>query len=132
MLDRMPVPSAPSVFERHPKKTLAAVWAVFLVLFVAAAEAGLKYFAGLGRPVLFDAHPAYGYRLKPNQETWRFGGAHFKINNLGLRAAADWDGSPEGKVLFLGNSVTYGGNHIANEALFSERAVHDLGVVPPL
>ncbi|MGH8740456.1 MAG: hypothetical protein ACREUN_06060, partial [Burkholderiales bacterium] len=81
---------------------------------------------GLGRPVLFYAHPTYGYRLQPNQETWRFGGAHFKINNLGLRASHDWDRSPRNKILFLGDSVTYGGNHISNEDLFSEAATREL------
>src|SRR6185503_15739006 len=62
----------------------------------------------------------------PNQETWRFGGAHFKINNLGLRAAEDWDDDIRGKVMFVGDSVTYGGNHISNEDLFSTLAVKGL------
>lgn len=117
-----------SIFERHPKKTLAVVWIALLLLLVAGAEVALKSLAGLGRPVLFEPHPAYGYRLRPNQETHRFGGAHFKINNLGLRAAADWDARTEGKVLFLGDSVTYGGNHLSNGDLFSEVAVRGLGV----
>jgi hypothetical protein len=38
----------------------------------------------------------------------------------------DWDGNPRDKVLFLGDSVTYGGNHISNGELFSELAVKDL------
>jgi hypothetical protein len=114
------------VFEQHPKATLAGVWIIFLLLFLAAAEIGLKQLSGLGRPVLFYPHPAYGYRLQPNQETWRFGGAHFKINNLGLRAAGDWDADPSDKVLFLGDSVTYGGNHISNHQLFSELAAQGL------
>jgi hypothetical protein len=108
-----------SVFERHPKTTLAVVWLAFLVVFTVAAEVLLKKFFGLGRPVLFQAHPAYGYRLQPNQETWRFGGAHFKINNLGLRAQRDWDERTEGRIVFLGDSVTYGGNHVSNHELFS-------------
>jgi hypothetical protein len=115
-----------SVFERHPRATLAAVWLVFLVIFAAVAEIGLKQLSGLGRPVLFYAHPAFGYRLLPNQETWRFGGAHFRINNLGLRASGDWDAGVRDKVLFLGDSVTYGGNHISNHELFSEIAVRGL------
>ncbi|HEX6268095.1 MAG TPA: hypothetical protein VFZ81_14520 [Burkholderiales bacterium] len=115
-----------SVFERNPKKTLAAVWLAFLVLFAVAAEVALRQLSGLGRPVLFYSHPAYGYRMLPNQETWRFGGAHFRINNLGLRAGEDWRPGGEGKVLFLGDSVTYGGNHISNEDLFSELAVRKL------
>ena len=40
--------------------------------------------------MLFYSHTSYGYRMRPNQETWRFNGAHFKINNLGLRAKGDW------------------------------------------
>jgi hypothetical protein len=115
-----------SVFERHPIAVLACVWLVFLALFVVAAELALMRFSGLGRPVLFEAHPVYGYRLKPNQETWRFGGAHFRINNLGLRAREDWDAGIRDKVLFLGDSVTYGGNHISNHELFSELAVRGL------
>jgi len=111
-----------SVFERHPRTMLALFWLAFLLLFFLASEIALRQLTGLGRPVLFQAHPAYGYRLKPNQETWRFGGAHFKINNLGLRAQRDWDSSREGKILFLGDSVTYGGNHVSNEELFSEVA----------
>lgn len=121
----MSVTSA-SVFERHPRATLAAVWFVFLLLFALVAEVGLKQLSGLGRPVLFQAHPAYGYRLQPNQETWRFGGAHFKINNLGLRAREDWDPGIRDKILFLGDSVTYGGNHISNDQLFSELAARGL------
>lgn len=116
----------PSVFERNPKKTLACVWLAFLLLFAALAEMALRQLSGLGSPVLFYAHPVYGYRMQPNQETWRFGGAHFRINNLGLRAREDWDRGVRDKVLFLGDSVTYGGNHISNEQLFSERAVQGL------
>lgn len=112
-----------SAFERHPRITLALVWLAFLLVLIVAAELLLKRLTGLGSPVLFQAHPAYGYRLKPHQETWRFGGAHFKINNLGLRAEHDWDAAREGKILFLGDSVTYGGNHVSNRDLFSEVAV---------
>ncbi len=119
-------PPEASVFERHPKATLACVWLLYLVLFVVVAEVALKQLSGLGRPVLFHAHPSYGYRLQPNQETWRFGGAHFKINNLGLRAREDWDPGIKDKILFLGDSVTYGGNHISNKDLFSELAVQGL------
>jgi hypothetical protein len=115
-----------SVFERHPRAAMAVFFLAFLMLFAIGAEVALKSFTGLGRPVLFYENPVYGYRMKPNQETWRFGGAHFKINNLGLRASEDWDPSPKGKILFLGDSVTYGGNHISNADLFSEHAVRGL------
>lgn len=118
--------SGPSVFERHPRATLVCFWLGFFLLFAVVAELALKQLTGMGRPVLFYAHPSYGYRMLPNQETWRFGGAHFKINNLGLRARDDWDRGTQNKVLFLGDSVTYGGNHISNEDLFSETATKDM------
>ena len=116
-----------SVFERHPRLTLAGFWLVFFVLFAGVAEVALRHFTGMGNPVLFYSHPAYGYRMLPNQETWRFGGAHFKINNLGLRANEDWDSARRGRILFLGDSVTYGGNRISNEDLFSAVAARGLG-----
>jgi hypothetical protein len=118
--------SEDSVFERHPKTTLVCVWLVFLLLFAAVVEISLRQLSGLGHPVLFYMHPSYGYRMQPNQETRRFGGAHFKINNLGLRASRDWDSAIENKILFLGDSVTYGGNHISNHELFSEVAVRNV------
>jgi hypothetical protein len=116
----------PSVFERHPRITLACFWLAFLLLFSLAAELALRKFTGMGNPVLFYAQPVYGYRLLPNQETWRFGGAHFKINNLGLRADEDWDPVKRDKILFVGDSVTYGGNRISNEDLFSAVAAQGL------
>jgi hypothetical protein len=115
-----------SLFERHPKKTLAALWLLVLLAFAVVAEIALRQFTGMGRPQLFYKHPAYGYRLQPNQETRRFGGAHFKVNNLGLRAMQDWDSRIEDKILFIGDSVTYGGNRVANQDLFSEVAVAPL------
>lgn len=115
-----------SVFERHPKTTLLFIWLIPLGIFLILAEVMLQRSSGLGHPVLFFEQPSFGYRLQPNQETYRFGGAHFKINNLGLRANQDWDSDVEDKVLFLGDSVTYGGNHISNEELFSEIALNKL------
>lgn len=117
---------AGSLFERHPKKTLATVWIAALLGFAVATEIALREWSGMGRPQLFYKNPLYGYRLQPNQETWRFGGAHFRINNLGLRAMQDWDSRIEDKILFVGDSVTYGGNRISNEDLFSEVAASTL------
>jgi len=115
-----------SLFERHPKYTFMLIWLFFLLVFLVLSEVMLKQFTGLGSPVLFHKSSSFGYRLQPNQEITRFFGAHFKINNLGLRSKEDWDASVESKILFVGDSVTYGGNHISNEELFSEVAVKNL------
>jgi hypothetical protein len=78
---------------------------------------------GLGDPVLYDTNPRYSYRPRSDQTVRRLGGARVHLNNLGLRADADWDRSVANKVLFLGNSVTYGGSYVSNDELFSHVAL---------
>lgn len=82
---------------------------------------------GLGNPLIYDSNPVYGYRPLPNQERSRFWGARIKINNLGLRAEEQWVEDTSDKILFLGDSVTYGGSYIDNKELFSYLAVEGLG-----
>jgi len=113
-------------FERHAWITLSACYLFGLVLLLLGTEFILRRNAGLGDPVLYVRDPGCGYRLRPNQEKCRFYGASFRINNLGLRSQQDWDEQTSNKILFLGDSVTYGGSHIGNEALFSEIAVQAL------
>jgi hypothetical protein len=112
-------------FIRHPVVTLMVFWVGALLICLLAIEVFLRCFSGLGNPPLYDLSPLYGYRLKANQVIEPKGGAGFlyaarlTTNNLGLRAAADWDADPTGKILFLGDSVTFGGQYIADSQLFS-------------
>jgi hypothetical protein len=91
-------------------------------------ELFLRTFSGLGNPPLYDLSPLYGYRLKANQliePRWSIGflyGARITTNNLGLRGAAEWGPNPAGKILFLGDSVTYGGQYVSDTQLFSSVA----------
>ena len=112
-----------------PKVVLAqqaALVAGSLAVVLLALEMGLRLTLGLGNPVLYESNPLYGFRPRPDQEVTRFGGARIRINNLGLRADSDWDSNIEDKVLFLGDSVTYGGSYIDNRELFSTIAVENL------
>lgn len=95
-----------------------------LVIGLAVIEIGLRLF-GVGRPVLYDANALYGYRPRPNQTLSPMFGPTIRINNLGLRCDDDWDATTDGRVLFLGDSVTYGEN-LSNAELFSSLAVRDL------
>jgi len=115
-----------SWLERNPKKTNALISIVALILVMISAELILRCFFGLGNPVLYDSNPLYGFRLIPNQETVRFHGAKIKVNNLGLRTNEDWDNNTGDKVLFLGDSITYGGSYISNNELFSALCVKQL------
>lgn len=105
------------------KRILAIVFLlVFVLLAILATELILRRF-GLGNPVVYDSSPLYGYRALPNREYVRFGGSTIKFNNLGLRTNSDWDEIKTNKILFLGDSVTYGGSYIDNNELFSQVTV---------
>ncbi len=116
-----------NVFERNKKKVCMVLVLALASVAALTAEIFLRKVMGLGNPVLYDSNPLYGYRPLPNSEYHRFHGARLRFNNLGLRAESDFDGDPNNKVLFLGDSVTYGGSYIDNKELFSYLAVDDLG-----
>lgn len=105
------------------------IWIIYLAAIGAfgiwALNFSLSKFYGLGEPVIYDDNPLYGYRPLPNQDMTRFKGKRIKINNLSLRCNTDWDSTKNGKVLFLGNSVTYGGSYIDNDELFSSLVFKD-------
>lgn len=115
-------------FARHPVATISILLIVAVLLCLVAGELILKTFTGLGSPPLYELSPLYGYRLKANQVINPEGGqgilyaARLTTNNLGLRAADEWDANPAGKMLFLGDSVTYGGQYISDRQLFSSLA----------
>jgi lysophospholipase L1-like esterase len=113
-------------FERHPTITLLCLWVLLGGFALGGIEWAAKRFMGLGNPVVYQSHPIFGYRPIPNQDLTRFKGKVLKFNNLGLRADTDWDASPTSKILFLGDSVTYGGSYISNKELFSNLVAYAL------
>ncbi|MEQ9639860.1 MAG: SGNH/GDSL hydrolase family protein [Alphaproteobacteria bacterium] len=91
-----------------------------LALVLAASELVLRAI-GLGDPVLYDAHPAYGYAPHPNQQRERRRGAVVTIDSRGLRTPVDWRQPAAHHILFIGDSVTYGGSYVDDRELFSEQ-----------
>jgi len=113
-----------NVFEKYPKLTIAWVLVVFSIAGIVGLEYTARALFGLGKPVIYSSHPVYGYRPIPNQSVSRRQYDKVIINNLGLRALQNWDiKNTHHKVLFLGDSVTYGGSYVSNEQLFSTLAV---------
>ena len=116
----------PSIVERY------SVFFIFIfalgtcVLGVFTLEGMARYF-GLGQVVVYQSSPIVGYRPGPNQSVVRKNaGVH--LNNLGLRATEDWSAaSMAPRVLFLGDSITYGGSYIDNTELFSTLSAEALG-----
>lgn len=76
--------------------------------------------AGLGSPILFYANASYRFAPQPNQRQVRQRGAHVSLDSKGLRNTADWSAPADAKILFIGDSVTWGGTYIDDKATFSD------------
>lgn len=100
------------------------VAARFVIGLVALAGAMLAVecflrLAGYGQGMRFRRDPSWGYLMEPNQAVYTWG-REIRINGLGLRGPDLTSPKARGveRVLFLGDSVTYGGGRIAEHELF--------------
>lgn len=81
---------------------------------------------GLGDPIRYDSDFVYGYSPKENQNKKRFKGTNISINDVGLRSIVDWKKSNnKKKIVFYGDSVTYGGSYIDDKKTFSHLICND-------
>jgi hypothetical protein len=105
---------------RSPLLRRVAAGALGMALALVAGELALRAI-GLGDPVLYDNRLAYGYRPLPSQTRARIGGARVHVNALGVRGpeAAPDRAADTTRLLFLGDSVTWGGTYVDDDALFA-------------
>lgn len=109
----------PSGKSRGSRATVLIVAALAALL--AGAELSLRFIFGLGNPVLVAPDPASDYILKPNQNVYRFF-CHTRTNACGMRSDP-FSAVPDSgtlRVLFIGDSVTYGTSHVDQSKIFSE------------
>ena len=97
----------------------------FILVSISLTEIYLKYL-GLGDPVRYDSNLIYGYAPKINQKKSRLKNATITINNLGLRSINDWGNSQTNKIVFFGDSITYGGSYIDDKKTFSHIVCKEL------
>ena len=81
---------------------------------------------GLGDPIIYKTNLSYRYAPSPNQSVIRLNKSKITINDKSLRATQRWDSKNLNKILFLGDSVTYGGSYIDDKEIFSELVCHNL------
>ena len=77
-------------------------------------------FIGLGKPILYQGDPLVGYRLKPNQRVQRLKKKFVTTNKEGFRISKKDGKKSIKKIVFIGDSVTYGGSYIDDSELFSQ------------
>ena len=128
------VPPAESPGRPVPLSKRFANAAASLALLVVSAVATLavsEFVArrvGLGDPVLYTTNLTSRYELAPNQNVGRFSGARIHVDSMGLRSVRDWALPADRKILFLGDSVTYGGSYVDTAELFPERVCAHIGL----
>ena len=105
-------------------KIFIIVTTITIIIFTSLTEVYLKN-KGLGDPVRYDSSILYGYSPKPNQKKKRLEGSYVTINEVGLRSVSSWN-SKKKKILFLGDSVTYGGSYIDDKDIFSTKVCEKL------
>lgn len=105
----------------RPWATRAALALGALAAGLLALEATARYVLDLGNPVLHYNAAWGGVRPIPGQQVTRRGGATVTIDPNGYRTAEPGDTAGV-RILYLGDSVTYGGTYIDDANLFSEVA----------
>ena len=97
------------------------------LLLFAFAELGLRTVFGLGHPLRYAPDSACGYFTLPNQQTRRIR-ARTITNDLGMRSPGFSAAKPAGtlRLLFLGDSITFGTILIDQDQIFVERIRNEL------
>tara|TARA_B110000503_G_C7147178_1_gene413544 strand:+ start:640 stop:1584 length:945 start_codon:yes stop_codon:yes gene_type:complete len=115
-----------SIFIK-PVKIIIYFFLIIIITFK-VVDLSMYHFYGIGDPIYYQYSKILGYELKPNQEVTRRGKI-VKINNLGMRSSYDWaSNNNQLKILFLGDSITYGGSAVNNNELFSEKTCYNLSI----
>lgn len=100
------------------KKKFFSYFGFFFILII-ILELSLRIL-GFGDPLIYKNNN--NYFPKANQDLRRFKGSKVIINNLGMRSNDEWvNEKKHKKILFFGDSVTYGGSYIDNNELFTEK-----------
>jgi len=107
-------------------RTLLLTFVVLLML----CEAFLRFALGLGNPILIAPDQACGYIIKPDQDVFRFL-VHTRINHYGMRSDPIAPVKPAGslRILFVGDSITYGTTRVDQEKIFSEMIHRELPAI---
>jgi hypothetical protein len=98
---------------------------------LAVCEAILRFGFGLGNPILIEPDAACAYILKPDQDVIRFS-VHTHINHYGMRSDELPSQRAAGalRLLFVGDSITYGTTRVDQREIFTEILHRDLpGIV---
>ncbi|MCC6698824.1 MAG: hypothetical protein IT365_24580 [Candidatus Hydrogenedentes bacterium] len=106
--------------ERRVRFRRGVLRAAIIALLTLVVLEVLLRIVGVNSLILYDADPACGYRLQPRQ-TVQLRGNMIAINQWGVRDPRALPSPPSsgGRILVLGDSVTWGGIYVKQEELFT-------------
>jgi hypothetical protein len=98
-------------------------------LLIMLTEVGLRFVLGLGRPILYEPGAEFGYFMRPHLYTRRLF-ARTATNSYGMRSPEFAREKPSGtlRLMFLGDSITYGTTQVDQDDIFVEKVRRDLSV----
>jgi hypothetical protein len=96
-------------------------------MLVGVCEAVLRFGMGLGNPILIEPDQSCSYVVKPDQSVFRFF-HHTRINHYGMRSDEVSPVRSPGtlRIMFVGDSLTYGTSRVDQSQIFTERLHRDL------
>jgi hypothetical protein len=111
--------------SRTLRRLFWSIAGLFLLLLL--TEVGLRTALGFGNPILYRSDPLYGYFTKPNQQTRRLF-ARTVINSRGMRCREFASEKQSGtlRLMFLGDSLTYGTTQVDQDDIFAEKVRKNL------
>jgi len=109
------------------KNLLLLITSTIVILLI--IEVSLRIY-GLGNPIIYEKSLLWGYSPLPNQKSKRFKNATVSINEDGLRTSKKFTNA--NKIIFYGDSVTYGGSYIDDNEIFSEITCKKLNIIAEL
>lgn len=108
------------------KKIVFTLILILLLLSPVAAAELVARWIGLGEPIVYSTNAAFRYAPAPSQQVNRRGGASVTIGPEGLRGAEAWAGAADHRILFVGDSVTWGGTNTDDDKTFADRTCTEL------
>lgn len=106
--------------KKNIKFKIILIFILFLTIAILlkALDSFLLINYGLGKPLIYKQSSIFNYNIKENQKLIRRSN-EININSLGMRSK-ELTNNDSYKILFFGDSVTYGGSVVSNQELFSE------------
>lgn len=110
-----------------------SLWSLFVCIFatliaLSFVEAILR-FIGLGYPIVYEKSVLWGYSPAPNQAEHRLRNSKVTIDHNGFRIAEPLELANQ--ILFLGDSITYGGSYVDDKEIFSSLSCEILNAQNP-